>query len=95
MSMKKIIIDKIIKSIEEEPETWRIGEYTVFRTHIIKNDEGFAIERVITSVWIAGGKVFCRIYEPHEIKLGFFEKRKLWKACEKLRLSLFDIKSGL
>lgn len=70
MDYRKETIDNIVNSIINEPEKWELNEYNFNR----KDD--------FLSFWIANGRGSLKIRFPKEIKLSYFEKRKIWKAIE-------------
>jgi hypothetical protein len=74
------IVDQIITSLQEEPEKWKRGDYTLKHTNGVR-------------VWVANGFWFLQPHRP-ERKTTFPEKCRLWWAIRRWDKSPITINNG-
>lgn len=61
-----------VDSLDKEPTKWILGSYC------LSYGRNKAVE-----LWIANGFYGFKVYEPHKIEFGFFEKREIFKAFKR------------
>lgn len=68
------IVDAIIKSMRESPESWSFNGFTCTNGKI--------------DIWVSNGFLFLSIYRPCKYSLGLFERIRLIRAMRILKKKL-------